>query len=108
VGITKIQVSCKMDEANVLFLDWLVRQAAPLPASRSWWNNECLTVVRIFFRQGHIGLPIAGMQRIPRIADVIPSFPSPSAADGEGLGLLPPDVPNLQAQFNFFSLRAAR
>jgi hypothetical protein len=75
VGIEKIQVSSKMDEANVLFLDWLTNQGKPFPTSRSWWNNECISLIRILFRSGQIAIPISTLQGIPRIEFCIPRLP---------------------------------
>jgi hypothetical protein len=102
MGIEKVQVSSKMDEANALFLDWLTRLGKPFPTSRSWWNNECISLVRMLVRSGQIGLPLATLQGIPGIPAGIPGVPLEGGAPHE-LGLKQQGP--LQAQFNFFSHR---
>jgi hypothetical protein len=103
VGITKLQVSTKMDEANVQFLDWLTKQGKPFPTSRSWWNNECISVIRLLFRSGEIGVPIASLQGIPGIPlgiPRIPQIPLQGGADYEP-GLQLSQDHDSQARFNF-------
>ena len=99
VGITKVQVSSKMDENNALFLDWLCNQGKPFPTSRSWWVNECMSLIRVLFRSGQLAIPISTLQQIPRIPSGIPSLPHCGAVNEPGL---PPTRPT-QARFNFFS-----
>src|SRR5690348_7068683 len=101
VGITKVQVSSKMDEDNALFLDWLCNQGRPFPTSRSWWVNECMSLIRVLFRSGQLAIPISTTQHIPCIPSGIPSLPQRMAVNEPGL----PPSPNrpTQARFNFFS-----
>ena len=97
MGIEKVQVSSKMDEANALFLDWLCNQGKPFPTSRSWWVNECMSLIRVLFRSGQLAIPISTLQQIPCIPSGIPSLPHCGAVNEPGL---PPTRPT-QARFNF-------
>ncbi len=99
MGIEKVQVSSKMDEANALFLDWLTRLGKPFPTSRSWWNNECISLVRMLVRSGQIGLPLSTLQGIPRVCDEIPSLPLSATVSEPGLSSATPT----QARLSFFS-----
>jgi len=104
VGITKLQVSTKMDEANVQFLDWLTKQGKPFPTSRSWWNNECISVIRLLFRSGEIALPIASLQGIPGVLLGVPRIPQlPPLGGAAEPGLNSSDQLPRQARLNFFS-----
>jgi len=100
VGIEKVQVSSKMDEANALFLDWLTKLGKPFPTSRSWWNNECISLVRMLVRSGQIGLPLSSLQGIPRVCDVIPSLPLSATVNETGPA---PNPTAIQARLSFFS-----
>jgi hypothetical protein len=90
-----------MDEENVLFLDWLSNQGKPFPTSRSWWNNECISLIRMLFRNGQIGVPIASMQGIPGILLGIPRIPQIPAPNEPSLSPSP-NMPH-QTRFSFFS-----
>ena len=100
VGISKLPVSTKMDEENVLFLDWLSKQGKPFPTSRSWWNNQCISLIRMMFRSGQIGVPISSLQGIPGVLVGIPRIPQFPASE-PGLLPSPTQCPHQQARFSF-------